>query len=101
MAVGVINNITEDVSKALDRYFNKLNIIGYESFCSVNKLLVYIFIEELLNNFRECITEEDYNSISKALNCLYGSCLIPYSQYIDNNHSEIYYSKCHIVTELT
>lgn len=73
----------ELVNTSLERYFNALSKLGYKSYSEVDKLLVLIFIQELLDS--ECktfITEDDYRAINQALYCLYGSsCLIPYPEY--------------------
>lgn len=75
-------DITNDAYESVTHYFNILKKLGYKSYNEVNKLLVLIFIEELLTgNMAEFITEEDYRNIDKALYCLYGSCLIPYPNY--------------------
>ena len=74
------------VYESLDRYFNILSKLGYMSYFEVNKLLVLIFIYDLLES--DCgvfITEDEYKVIDEALYCLYGSnCLIPYPKYIVN-----------------
>lgn len=74
------------VFTALDRYFNILSTLGYKNYTSVYKLIVLIFIQELLDS--DCssfISEDESRIIEKALTCLYGSdCLIPYRKYIVN-----------------
>lgn len=68
-----------EVSSALNRYFSTLSHTGYKSYSEVNKLLVLIFIEELLcGSMSEFITEEDYKLIYLSITCLNGSCMIPY-----------------------
>jgi hypothetical protein len=69
---------------AIDRYFNTLQKLGYKNYESVNKLLVLLFIEELLDSqeFSFYITEEDYKVITNALACLYGTdCMIDIPSY--------------------
>lgn len=74
------------INTSLKRYFNSLFKFGYKSYNEVNKLLVLLFIQELLNSdCKNFITEKDYITIHKILYCLYGStCLIPYPEYIVN-----------------
>lgn len=50
---------------------------------SIDSLLVLNFLYELLyKDYRGYINEEDYHTIERALNCLYGTnCLIPYPDY--------------------
>lgn len=73
----------KEVDAALDRYFKALEQFGYKKDTDVYKLLVLVFIEEMLSGeLRHFITEEDYRVIDKALTCLYGtSCLIPWPVY--------------------
>ena len=69
----------KEVSSALNRYFSILSYTGYKSYNEVDKLLVLIFMEELLcGPMSEFITEEDYRSIYSSIVCLQGSCMIPY-----------------------
>lgn len=68
-----------EVSSALNRYFSILSHTGYKSYNEVDKLLVLIFMEELLyGSMSEFITEEDYKAIYSSITCLSGSCMIPY-----------------------
>lgn len=91
----VIDNLSENVSRTLDKFFNKLRITGYESECSVNNILLYVFLEDFLDTFKNCISEDDYASIIKVLNCLHGSCLISYPQYLNQKDtSSVFYSIC-------
>lgn len=74
-----INDITY---KALDRYFTVLQHTGYVPQKDVNKLLLLQFIQEMLVQYSEYITAEDYNIIARIVQCLSdSSCLIPYIQY--------------------
>lgn len=75
--MAALDYLTKDVAGAVDRYMSVLSHIGYKSYCAVDKLLVYLFIEEMLNMFLT-ITEEDYNTVANVINCFYGSCLIPF-----------------------
>lgn len=74
------------VNTSLERYFNSLSKLGYRSYDEVNKLIILIFIQELLDSdCKSFITEDEYIIIHKALYCLYGStCLIPYPEYISS-----------------
>lgn len=70
--------------ESLSRYFNILSKLGYMNYTDVNKLLILIFIYDLLeSDCNSFITEDEYRVIDNALYCLYGStCLIPYPEYI-------------------
>lgn len=74
------------VYESLYRYFNTLSKLGYVSYSEVDKLIVLLFIYDLLeDNCSNFLTEEDRKIINNALYCLYGStCLIPYPNYIVN-----------------
>lgn len=74
------------LNEAFSRYFNALSKLGYTSYSEVDKLLVLIFIYDLLeSDCNSFITEEEYKTINNALYCLYGSsCLIPYPEYKAN-----------------
>lgn len=79
-----MDKLTTIVSEGLSRYYNTLSNTGYKSYKEVNKLILLIFIEELLqdNILSLYISDKDYNIINSALSCLYGtSCLIPYPEF--------------------
>ncbi len=74
--------LTNETYDALNRYFSVLSHVGYKSYNGVYKLIALIFIEEMLcSPMSEFITEEDYKLITNSVNCLYGSCMIPFSIY--------------------
>lgn len=85
--VTAMDNIDKVLSTSLDRYFVTLSQFGYKEYCSVTKLLVLSYIEEMLyNETWSPVPEKDYRDMDKALYCLYGnSCLIPYPEYINND----------------
>lgn len=73
--------LTNEVYASVNKYFSVLSHTGYKSYNEVDKLLVFIFIEELLSNYSEYIDINDYNLINNAIQCLYGTCMIPYPDY--------------------
>ena len=79
----VVVELLNQVHTALSNYFKALSQFGYKKDSDVEKLLVFIGIEELVTgDMRQFITEEDYRAIEKALYCLYGtSCLLPYPTF--------------------
>lgn len=93
----MVNNVYNSVSS----YFDALSKFGFKAQKDVDKLLVYIFIEELLTGeFRQFITEEDYRAINKAIECLYGtSCLIPFVSGI--NDDSIFHTSREEIPRLT
>ena len=69
-----MEKITKITSEALKRYYNSLFKLGYKNYTDVNNLLVLTFLEELLEyDSYQFITEEDYNTIIKALYCMLGN----------------------------
>lgn len=70
------------VYNSLLKYFKSLEYVGYIDDLNTNKLLVLTFIHNILyNDYRGYISKEDYFIIEKALNCLFGTCLISYPDY--------------------
>jgi hypothetical protein len=74
----------EFVYNILSEYFNTLENLGYVSENKVNNLLLLLFFYNLLTeDYRGMVSKEDYSTIEKALNCLYGrTCLTPYPEYL-------------------
>lgn len=66
--------------EVIDNYFNLLFTQGTTSIKIQRKLLVLNYLYELLCDI--FVTEEDYNTISRYLEVIYGDCLIPYPDYI-------------------
>lgn len=81
----MIHNETKDLSSSLDLYYTALSHLGYIKYTTVFKLLVFSFISDLLEGkYTNALSEEDYRSISNALECIYGTaCQIPYSKYYE------------------
>lgn len=74
--------LTNDVYNSLNSYFSVLTHTGYKTYAEVDKLIVYCFLEELLSGpLSYYVTEEDYNTIMNSIECLYGTCLMPYPDY--------------------
>lgn len=74
-----MKELTNISSIAIDKYFNTLSKLGYRNYDSVSKLLILLFIEEILDSpeYSFYITEDDYKVITNALYCLYGNdCMI-------------------------
>lgn len=78
-----MTNITNVANESLSRYFNALSKLGYKNHDDVTKLLVLLFIEELLTSELSLyVTENDYGSIINALYCIMGNnCLIDLPSY--------------------
>lgn len=71
------------LAEALDRYFKHLEQFGYMNIKSTSQLLLLTFLWHILQDFQGYVTEEDYNTIAKIVNCMYGNlCLLPYKAYI-------------------
>lgn len=78
----VAMELTDEVYNSVNSYFNTLSHTGYRPDIEVYKLIIFTFIEELLYGpLSQFITDEDYTTINSSLECLYGSCLMPYPNY--------------------
>ena len=79
--VDAMDNLLYD---AYTRYFHALEAKGYMSHKEAEKLLVVHFYRDFVfRDYWGVLTKEDYLTIEKALDCLYGStCLIPYPDYL-------------------
>lgn len=74
-------DISNYTFNSLTHYFNVLENTGYVKDQEVFNLLLLSFYDDFLSEY--IITEDDYNEIMKALNCIYGeSCSISYPVYI-------------------
>lgn len=66
----------------LNRYFKLLHAVGGTHAADPNRFLLAGYIDELLNSGMALfITEDDYMAIDKFLNCLMGTCLLPFHQW--------------------
>lgn len=75
--------ITNDAYESLIDYFKGLSHTGYKSYNEVYQLLAMLFMEEILYGpLSWYVTDSDYKSITNAMYCLYGSCLMPYPTYL-------------------
>ena len=74
----------EFVYNAVNGYFHTLENFGYSRYRNIRSLLVLIFFYNLIyRDYRGFIKKKDYQTIERAMNCLYGSsCLIPYPDYL-------------------
>ena len=78
-----MREIIDVAIKALQKYFCTLSYLGYVNDESVKKLLVLLFLEELLSQWHLFVTENDYRIISKSLYKLFGNdCIIEFPDYI-------------------
>lgn len=67
----------------ISRYFKALSVFGYKSQGETGRLMVLLFIEDILRGpMGMYVTEDDYKTIVNVLYCLFGStCLIPYPEF--------------------
>lgn len=74
-----MDNINTLSSKALDNYFQTITHLNLVTFKDQSRLLVLIFIEELINKYLDHLNKEEKSLIFKTLNCLAkDNCLIDY-----------------------
>ena len=65
--------------QSLYRYFQTRSNYGYKSYDGVIKLIIYMFLVEFLDEFRDRLTDEEIRQVEMMINCLYGSdCLISF-----------------------
>lgn len=77
-----VMEITNEVYNSVNKYFSVLQNMGYKSYNEVGQLIVFTFIEEMLSGpLSQYITERDYTYIANSLDCLYGTCMIPFPDY--------------------
>ena len=77
-----VMELTNEVYNSVNKYFSVLSHMGYKPDKEVDNLLIFTFIEEMLYGpLSQYITDKDYKSITNAVYCLYGSCMIPYPEY--------------------
>jgi hypothetical protein len=86
----MVNHLYDSINK----YFNRVTNVGYVSQPNVEKMLLFVAIQELLeNDFRAYVSEKDYGEIENALYCLYGTtCLIPFPDYYTNKNKRVMYT---------
>lgn len=72
------------IYNALNRYYHALELKGYMPYKDMQKVLILIFLRDFVfHDYRASLSKEDYYTIEKALDCLYGTtCLIPYPDYL-------------------
>ena len=76
-----MDNVVYD---ALTRYYSTLSKLGYYKDSGVFSLLLLCFYRDFVyEDYRGILSKEDYMTIERALNCLFGAnCLIPYPDYL-------------------
>ena len=69
------------ISEALNKFYKTLSYTGNVPIKITTQLLLATFLRDFLEDYQGLINEEDYNAISKVLDCMYGTCYMPYSSY--------------------
>ena len=82
-----MDNITELLGTALDRYFDSLKTLGYMPDKEIESLLVLLYIQELMSNLHSTtLWECQYRILLDALYCLMGrNCMIDFTELTDMN----------------
>ena len=74
------NNITY---RAIAYYYKQLENLGYMPTEDLDKIRALTAINDIINIFSQYITDEDYLSIMKALDCLSkSSCFIDFPHFL-------------------
>ena len=55
---------------AIDKYYTYLDNLGYVENEEMDNIIILSFINDILNIFPQYITDKDYNTILKAVQCL-------------------------------
>ena len=71
-----MENLNITLEHSLEKYFKVLSKIGYVSPKDVYNLLSLVIVTKLLKKYSVYVTDEDLRSMSMALACISGSCLI-------------------------
>lgn len=80
-----MENILEEYPANLESYFSLLEKTGYTKPCDTFRLLIFGFMDEMLNGrYSEFTTEEDRKIINEFVNMASGTCLYPYHK-VDTN----------------
>lgn len=79
-----MDQINEITYEALVRYFTRLSQVGYMNEAQIKKLILLIFLQEILTGgFNVVYTEDEFKILTKVFYCLTGSsCLITYPDSI-------------------
>lgn len=74
--------ILEEYGENLLGYFELLRNVGGSHRCEPYRFLIAGFIDEILNSGMSLfVTEEDYKCIDRLLNCVMGTCLMPFHKW--------------------
>lgn len=97
-----MEQLTKISESTIEKYFEHLVQLGYVKDSEVNKILVLLFLEEVLyKEFAQFITEEDYKIITDTLYCLFGSnCMIDFPTY-NVYDSLIHETKTYLIPRIT
>lgn len=76
--------ITQQASDAIEEYYKILEQVGYIKDETVNKLLVFLLIDDFLNSETSAyVTNADYSILMQALNIIYGKvCFLSYPDFV-------------------
>ena len=76
---------TKRVHETLMRYFATLTQVGYVSDSASRRILVMMFLNEMINSDMSFfVDDKDYNILARAVRIITGDCLMPYGNYCDN-----------------
>lgn len=76
--------ITDDrLDSVINNYYNQLVAMGYVKHDTVVRILVYMFILDLIDVMGDYITREDYDLLANIYRKLFadGCCLLPYDEF--------------------
>ena len=74
--------ILEEYGDNLLKYFRLLNSVGGSHAVEPYRFLITGFIDEILQSgMASFVTEDDYQAIDTLLNCMMGTCLMPFHEW--------------------
>lgn len=73
----MMKELDNELYESIYRYFKVLSQFGYKSYEDVNRLLVMLYISDILSEYQ--VAEEDLRTLQNCMYCMYGTtCLVPY-----------------------
>ena len=70
-----METVSNVLGKSLNNYYERLFNVGYKNDATINKLIVLMWLQEILdgNIFSQYVTDKDVNLMLCVLSCLYDS----------------------------
>lgn len=78
-----MDKMLEISGEAITRYFTTLSQFGYKKYSDVDKIIILLFMEEMLaGEMSYYVTQDDYRHMVNVLYCLAGNtCMIDFPMF--------------------